>query len=84
MRPEDNKTSYKTNYLISVADPDPPDPGVFGPPESGSGSISQWYGSVSGSFYHYAKIVRKPLDFYCFVTSLRLFTFEQNDVKVPS
>jgi hypothetical protein len=37
----------------SVADPDPH---VFGPP--GSGSTSQRYGSVSGSFYHHAKIVR--------------------------
>jgi hypothetical protein len=49
--------------IISVADPDP---GVFGPP--GSGSISTCYGSVSGlgsgSFYHQAKIVRKT---YCFV-----------------
>jgi hypothetical protein len=26
-----------------------------------SGSISQRYGSVSGSFYHHAKIVRKTL-----------------------
>jgi hypothetical protein len=45
----------------SVADPnpDPPDPHVFGPPGSGSGSISQSYGS--GSFYHKAKIVRKTL-----------------------
>jgi hypothetical protein len=36
----------------SVADPDPPDPHVFGPP--GSGSISQRFGfeSSSGSFYH--------------------------------
>ncbi len=38
----------------SVADPEPnsdlPDPHVFGPPGSGSGSISQKYGS--GSFYH--------------------------------
>ncbi len=35
-----------------VADPDPPDPHVFGPP--GSGSISQrfGFGSISGSFYH--------------------------------
>jgi hypothetical protein len=33
----------------SVADPDPR---VFGPPGSGSGSISQRYGSGSGSFYH--------------------------------
>jgi hypothetical protein len=43
----------------SVAVPDPnPDPYVFGPPGSGSGSISQRYGS--GSFYH-AKIVRKMI-----------------------
>jgi hypothetical protein len=42
----------------SVADPDPH---VFGRPESGSGSTSQRYGSGSGSFYHRAKIVRKPL-----------------------
>jgi hypothetical protein len=42
---------------VSVADPDPPDPHVFGPP--GSGSNSQRYGS--GSFYHHAKIVRKTL-----------------------
>ncbi len=40
-------------------DPDPPGPHVFGPP--GSGSISQRYGSGSGSFYHHAKIVRKTL-----------------------
>ncbi len=35
----------------SVADPDLPDTHVFGPPGSGSGSISQRYGSGSGSFY---------------------------------
>ncbi len=48
---------------ISVADPDPPDPHVFGPPGCGSGSTSQRYGfgSESGSFYHHAKIVRKTL-----------------------
>jgi hypothetical protein len=40
-------------------DPDPPDPHVFGPLGSGSGSTSQRYGS--GSFYHHAKIVRKTL-----------------------
>jgi hypothetical protein len=41
-----------TNILhyTSVADPDPSDPYVFGPP--GSGSIRQRYGSGSGSFYH--------------------------------
>jgi hypothetical protein len=52
-----------------------PDPHVLGPP--GSGSISQRYGSGSGSIYHQAKIVRKNLDSYCLVTSFRLFTFEK-------
>jgi hypothetical protein len=49
--------------LFSVADPDldPPDPHVFGPPGSGTGSTSQRNGSGSGSFYHHAKIVRKIL-----------------------
>ncbi len=42
----------------SVADPDPSDPYVFGPPGAGSGSISQWYGFGS---YHQAKLVRKTL-----------------------
>ncbi len=47
----------------SVADPDPSDPYVFGPPRSGSESVSQRHGSRPGSlsFYHQAKIVRKPL-----------------------
>ncbi len=48
-----------SNVKTSVADPDPPDPHVFGPSGSGSGSTSQRYGS--GSFYHHAKIVRKTL-----------------------
>jgi hypothetical protein len=48
----------------SVADPDPPDPHVFGPPGSGSGSISESYGSGSLS-----KNNKKKLDFYCFVAS---------------
>jgi hypothetical protein len=49
--------------ISSVPDPDQTDPHVFGPPGSGSGSISQRYGSRSGSgpFYHQAKIVRKTL-----------------------
>jgi hypothetical protein len=47
--------------LASVADPDlyASDPYVFVPP--GSGSISQMYGSGSGSFYHQEKIVTKTL-----------------------
>jgi hypothetical protein len=40
-------------------DPDPSDPYVFAPP--GSGSISQMYGSGSGSLYYQAKMVRKTL-----------------------
>ncbi len=55
---------YSEILHTSVADPDPnPDPSdpyVFGPPGSGSGSISQRYGSGSGSFHHPAKILRKP------------------------
>ncbi len=47
------EVSYTDN---SVADPDPR---VFGPPGSGFRSISQRFGSGSGSFYHQAKIVRK-------------------------
>jgi hypothetical protein len=37
-----------------------PDPHVFGPPGSRSGSISQRYGSGSGSFFQQAKIVLVP------------------------
>ncbi len=48
----------------SVADPDPPDPHVFGPPGSPS------------------KNSKKNLDSYCFVTSFRLFVFE-NNVNAP-
>ncbi len=70
----------------SVADPDPnPDRirrrYVFGPPGSGSGPISQRYGS--GSFYHKAKIVRKtsiPTALWRFFSFLSL----KNDVNVPS
>jgi hypothetical protein len=46
-------------FTSSVADPDPLDPYVFIPP--GSGSISQRFGSGSGSFYHQANIVRRNL-----------------------
>jgi hypothetical protein len=46
---------------------------VFGPP--GSGSVNQRYGSGSGSgsLYHQAKIVKKNIETYCFVTSFPLF-----------
>jgi hypothetical protein len=77
--------------LSSVADPDPPEPHVFGPPGSGSGSTSQRYGSgygscsgfESGSFYHHAKIVRKNLDSYYFVTLFDFLSLK-NDVNVAS
>jgi len=45
----------------TVAVLDPSDPYVFGPPGSGPGSASQWYGSGSGPFNYQAKIVRKTL-----------------------
>ncbi len=79
---------YNHAYLVvppvqcSVADPDPnldpdpPDPLVFGPPGSGSGSISQRYRSGSGSeyrsFFHQVKIVRKTLIPTVFVFCLQL------------
>jgi hypothetical protein len=58
--------------VIGVADPNPSDPYVFGPPGSGS-----------GSFYQQAKIVRKSL----IPTVLRLlndFLSKKNVVNVPS
>jgi hypothetical protein len=55
-----------------VADPNPSDPYVFGPP--GSGSISQRYGS--GSFYHQAKIrSKKNLDSYPVLLCYFFLTF---------
>ncbi len=51
----DTNKKWRQILLVSVPYPDPADPHVFWPP----GSISQRYGS--GSFYHQAKIVRKPL-----------------------
>jgi hypothetical protein len=69
--------------LTSVADPDPnpSDLYVFGPPRSGSGSISQRHGS--GLFYHQAKIIRKIL-----IPTVLLLLFDdlslKNDVNVSS
>jgi len=58
--------NYKRNKYVdtSVRDPDPhsdPDPYVFGPPGSASGSVIHKYGSGSGFFHHQAKIERKTL-----------------------
>jgi hypothetical protein len=65
----------------SVADPDPPDPHVFGPPGSGSGSTSQRYGS--GSFYYHGKNSKKSLDSYFFVTLFDFLSLK-NDVSLTS
>ncbi len=51
--------TYFCKFSPSVADPDPQDPYVFGPP--GSGSIRAMYGSGSRSFYNQAKILRRTL-----------------------
>ncbi len=64
VKERDGKRNRKRKYVKkqgdSVADPDPnPDPYVYRPPGSGSGSISQRYGSLS--FYYQEKIVRKTL-----------------------
>jgi hypothetical protein len=56
--------SSSLDVFTSVPDTDPPDPHVFGPP--GSGSVSQRYGSESGSFYDQAKIVRHLFVFLSF------------------
>jgi hypothetical protein len=52
------KVSCLVVACTSVADPDPPDPRVSGPPGSGS-----------GSFLLLSKNIKKNLDFYYFVTS---------------
>ncbi len=69
--------------LTSVADPDPnSDPHVFGPPGSGSGSISQRYGS-GRILLSWSINSKKILDLYCFVTYFWFFTFEKR-CKIPS
>jgi hypothetical protein len=50
---------YTQQQLQVIVGVSVPDPNVFGPP--GSGSISQRYGSGSGSLHHQAKIARKTL-----------------------
>ncbi len=62
LRPARNlKPSQMVSTSVANSDPNPdPDPLVFGAP--GSGSLSQRYGSGSGTFYHHAKIMlRKTL-----------------------
>jgi hypothetical protein len=48
----------------------------FGPPGSATGSFSHKYGSGSRFFHHRAKS-KKNLDFYCFLTSLWFFVYEE-------
>ncbi len=67
-------------FIFQAVFPDP-DPHVFGP--HGSGSISQRYGSGSGSFYQQAKIVRKTLIPTVFWLRLDFLSLK-NDVNVPS
>jgi hypothetical protein len=71
---------YGMIVIVSVPDPDSPDPHVFGPP--GSGSTSQRYGS--GSFHHHAKIVRKTLKPPTYFVTLFVFLSLKNDVNVLS
>ncbi len=57
---------YCIRESLFYSDPYPdlnpdPDPHVFGPPGTESGTISRMYGSGSGSFNQQAKKVRKTL-----------------------
>jgi hypothetical protein len=52
------RPNYMAEFICKGSVPNP-DPHVFEPPGSESGSISQRYGS--GSFHQQAKIVRKTL-----------------------
>jgi hypothetical protein len=65
----------------SVADADPSDPYVFGPPVSGS----EFRGSVwirTRILLSTSKNRKKNLDSYCFVTSFDFISLK-NDVPVP-
>ncbi len=61
--PTENRTqaylteSQHITVPTSLADPDPPDPYVFGPPGSGFGSISQRFGSRSDSGVERTEII---------------------------
>jgi hypothetical protein len=74
----------RNDCRTSVPDPDPH---VFRTHGFGSGSISQRYGSESGSqsgsLYHQAKIVRKALIPTVFWLLLNFISLK-NDVNVPS
>ncbi len=76
LRKASSPIMWVLTLFISVADPDPPDPHIFGPP--GSGSTSQRYGSGSDPI-----IMQKNLDSYYFVTLFDYLSLK-NDVNVPS
>ncbi len=63
-----------SGLLSSVADPDPPNPHVFGPPGSGS-----WIRILLSS----CKNIKKNLDSYYFVTLFHFLSLK-NDVNVAS
>jgi hypothetical protein len=71
-KPENFAAATATTPLNSGTSVSDPDPRVFGPP-----------GSRSGSFYHHAEIVRKILDSYYFVTLFDFLSLK-NYVNVPS
>jgi hypothetical protein len=76
-------TIVSTETSVPDPDPDPPDPRVFWPPGSGSTSQSYRSGSGSGSFYHHAKIIKKNLESYYFVTLFDFLSLKNNE-NVPS
>ncbi len=80
-----NSCGSATLILISVADPNPdlPDPHVFGPPGSGSGSTRQRVWIRIRILLSSCKIVRKNLDSYYFVTLFEFLSLK-NDVNVAS
>jgi hypothetical protein len=59
-----------------------PDPHVFGPPGSGSGSTSQRYGS--GSFHQHAKNSKKNLDSYYFVTLFDFLSLKNDVISIKN
>jgi hypothetical protein len=69
--PNRNRAAAISFLVSSVADPDP---SLFGPPGSGSGSISEVRIRILLSS---SKNIKKTLGSYCFVTSFLLFILEK-------
>ncbi len=70
--------------MIRVADPELSVPYDFGPPGSGSGSISQRYGSGSRILLSSSKKCRKNLNSYCFCDFFFWLLSLKKDVNVYS